>query len=280
MPEGPEVRIVAEQLAAELIGATLISVEIDTHSRYHKGGIPGYDSARLPARIVDITVKGKQILWIFDGGWYALSFLGMEGKWVWESRTHSNLWMTFTNRTIYYDDSMHYGGITFYDNLSNIQAKVDTIGPDLLAYALFLRGYVSLDPSEYITAERWHAAFRNPRLKNKEVGVFLLDQARFSGVGAYLCAELLYAVKVRPNRPLGALTDEEIRDMRMCILHMIFRAYAARGNTIKSYETPYGEKGAFECVVYGKKVCPQGHPVEKMKLKDGRNRHWVPAVQL
>lgn len=297
-PESPECRIVAEHLARQFTGATLLYLRWDTHSRYNREDISGYSEvqARFPAVVKGVTIKGKHIIFIFESAgniFYAISFLGMEGKWLLEPGSHSNLTLHFgrqmagqitlniVERILYFDDSRHFGAISFYPTTAALMTKLNTFGPDVLAYALYLQGQLpDLPESEHITPERWRDKFRNKRLTGKEVGAFLLDQSRYAGLGNYLRVEVLYATKVSPHRPLGQLTDFEIEAMRQAALDIVYRSYRSQGHTLKSYRTPYGDKGEFECVVYGKTHCPLGHPVIKTTTKDGRTAHWVPNVQV
>lgn len=300
MPEVSEVRVVAEHLYRELTGKTLLSIQWDTYSRYNREEISGYSSviSYFPAIVQYITVKGKQIIFAFQSTvvssycFYMTSFLGMEGKWIWEPESHSNLTFSFgrqvagliklniKERTLYFDDSRHFGGISFYPTLSALTDKLKTIGPDVLAYALYLQGKnPDLPEPEHITTERWREKFRNKRLVNKEVGVFLLDQGRYAGVGNYIRAEALYKARISPHRSLGQLTDDEIEQLRLAVFDIAYRSYLSQGHTLRSYRTPYGDKGEFECVVYGKSTCPLGHPVIKTQTKDGRTAHWVPNIQ-
>lgn len=297
IPESSEVRIVAEQLGRELSGSIVLYIFWDAYSRYSREEISGYAEVRskFPARIQLITVKGKHIIFVYQSiatveTFYMISFLGMEGKWTSQKGNHSNLWFLFgqpleTNtylleKVLYYDDSRHFGAISFYPNQAALTTKLNTFGPDVLAYALYLQGQLPTLPiSEHITADIWRAKFRNPRLLNKEVGVFLLDQNRFSGVGNYQRCESLYIARVSPHRPLGQMTDAEIEALRLAVFDIVYRAYIARGATLRTYQTPYGEKGEFQCVVYGKAYCPLGHPVTRTPTKDKRTAHWVPAIQ-
>jgi formamidopyrimidine-DNA glycosylase len=300
MPECCEARVVAEHLAKSLTGLTLLSLQWDQFSRYNREEITGYADvqSKFPATIKGVTVKGKHIIFIYQAvqsqdTFYSISFLGMEGKFLWEPESHSNLTFHFgyqiqgqiklnvVERILYFDDSRHFGAITFYPTDAALITKLNTFGPDVLAYAMYLQGmFPDLPESEHITAERWREKFRNKRLVGKEVGVFLLDQGRFSGVGNYIRAESLYKSRISPHRPLGQLTDAEIEALRLAVFDVVYRSYRSQGHTLKSYRTPYGEKGEFECVVYGKSICPLGHPVTKTVTKDGRTAHWVPNVQI
>lgn len=300
MPEGVEVRVIADSLARDLIGLTITDVEWDTRSRYDREDLPGYDAVehRFPGLIENIWVKGKRIIFtlvsqVDKKKFYLFSFLGMEGKWCHERQKHSNLWLNIgkkfdttpplfiVERVLYYDDTRHMGRVEFLANDEILKEKLDQIGPDILAYALYQKGNLpSLPESEHVTSEKWREKFRNPRLKNKQVCDFLLDQKRFGGIGNYIRNEALYIARVRPDRSLGSLSDDEIEKLRLAVIDIVYRSYMAQGLTIRSYWDPDRNKGSFKCLVYGQEKCPQGYPVIKSTFKDGRTSHWVKEIQV
>ncbi len=297
MPEGPEVRTITDKLSARLRGKILLRMGWDSTSKYSEG-LSGYDNLilpYLPLTIENVTCKGKQIFFhlikilLIDEQShiyrvYLNSTLGMEGKWVWKSDTHSNFWLTVGDsvvdalgsdrlpislivryQVVYFDDVRHYGNLTL-KNEQGYQDKLTEIGPDLL--------------TEEVAFPTWLDKARHKRIENKQICDFLMDQKYFSGIGNYLKAEVLYKAKIRPDRILGDLTDDDLKRILMHSMTIIRLSYSYGGLTIKSYWDPDGNKGRYPREVYEKETDLLGNPVIKSKFKDGRTTHWVPTVQI
>src|SRR3989304_5872633 len=79
---------------------------------------------------------------------------------------------------------------------------------------------------------------KNTRLNNSQICAFLMNQKYFSGLGLYLCCEILYLSKIKPDRILSELTDDEIKELFDVILTTVKRSYDSGGHTIKSYISP------------------------------------------
>src|SRR5437868_8345586 len=151
MPEGPEVKVIADALNQTLRGLTLINLSYDIGSRYakttDKNAVWRQQHQQflglLPLTLHGITTKGKRLIWQFDRDMAIVSFLGMEGHWMFQPEKHSNLWLDFgrilpttpqlrvIERTLYYDDSRHFGFIEFCFGRSALQSALKHIGPDL-----------------------------------------------------------------------------------------------------------------------------------------------------
>ncbi len=278
MPEGPEVRVIADCLRKLLVGKQLLQITTNDLTRY-RNGIPRYSDVEryLPLWVLDVTTRGKKIIFCFSGDSkeereiYLVVSLGMEGRFVLMPDQHSGVQFDFNDEErntvidIYFSDSRHFGLLEFVFGKDELFQRLKDIGPDIL--------------QEEISTERWREIVRNPRFRNKIICDFLLDQKRVSGIGNYLRAEILYRARIRPDRRLSELTDEELERIRVEAIQTARESYFARGLTIKSYCDLTGNKGGFECQVYKQKTDPFGNPVVAQVLTDGRTIYWVPALQ-
>lgn len=300
MPEGPEVHTIADWLASQVIGAKVLNIEYSTTSRYAKlkplrdeegkplldeneepvlgeVGLDGLDELRqrLPLTIIEVDAKGKKIIFMLEGDdneepIFLISSLMMEGKWTWDDAKHSDLWLDLEmpdaeKKNLYFNDSRHFGILEIAFGEKALLDRMSDVGPDLL--------------TDDITDEEWLKKLRNGRIKNKKIGLYLMEQKYFSGIGNYLRAEILYAAKISPHRTLASLSDDEALTIFDEARRLIGEAYDAQGATLATYRNPHGGKGAFQVVVYNKKVDPQGNPVVAEDIGDKRSTHWVPAVQ-
>ena len=299
MPEGPEVHTIADWLESQVVGYTLHKIKYNETSRYGKlkpicdstgeqlfddtdkpllkeVGLEGLLELKdlLPLTITEIAAKGKKIIFLLEGkdtSVFLVSSLMMEGKWQWEQGKHSDLWLVVSSpsgekHNLYFDDSRHFGTIEIVFGEQNLLIRLKEVGPDLL--------------TDEITDREWLSKIRNGRIKNKKIGLFLMEQKYFSGIGNYLRAEILYAAKISPHRILSSLSDQEALCLLSKSCSLIRESYEAQGATLATYRNPHGGKGGFQVLVYGKKTDPDGNPVIAEDIGDKRSTHWVPSIQI
>ena len=290
MPEGPEVHTIVDHLGPQITGKHLLSIGWDDKSKY-RDGLDLYDelSRFLPIKIESLICKGKQIFIklvnrytvngiSYEGVFYLNCTLGMEGRFIWEPETHSNLWielgdlnecnnvkLVIVDKTLYFDDSRHFGNITILTELDYAD-KIKAIGPDLL--------------TDEITREEWLSKAHNKRISKKQICDYLMEQKYFSGIGNYLKAEILYAARIKPDRSMANLSEDDLMTILKCAQNKIRESYQSNGLTIRSYIAPDGSTGTFERVVYGKETDPYGNKIVQTVFKDKRTTHWVPGVQI
>lgn len=285
MPEAAEVRIIADVLGELCIGKFLIAIDHDSQSRYAKSPMRRLEQFRslLPRKILDVRTKGKKI--IFDlGGIYMISFLGMEGQWRVQPANHSNLTLSIgeikyfkhsqtqeqtklcvIERILYYDDSRHFGALDLLFSDEELDKYLSRLGPDIL--------------QTIVTSEEWKKIFSLKRIQNKQITAVLLDQSVVSSLGNWLRCQILYDSKINPGKLVSDLTMTELESLRVHSHRIVREAYAKKGASLRTYVDPYGRKGDYEPVIYGKKKDPHGNPVVGETFKDGRTTWWCPAVQ-
>jgi endonuclease-8 len=262
MPEGPEVKIVTDWLIKYCSGCIIRDnskfTEINT------------------AVINRIHCKGKHIFFeLFVNGVlkYLSSHLAMTGRWTNTRGEYTKAWMVLYNPIVkqdwvlYYDDKRNFGKIILISP-QEYQIKLSDIGPDLL--------------SDVIDPKDWYTKIKNNRIKPKMICDFLLEQKYFSGIGNYLKSEILYICKIKPDRPLCSLSDEEINKILEVSLATIRESYSYGGLTIEDFWSPEGKKGVYPCRVYSRKTDDHGFHVITAKLKatkGDRTTHWVAEVQ-
>ena len=258
MPEGPEVKIVTNWLQKVCTKAIIVN-----NSKFPQ--LNGFT-------ITHVHCKGKQIFFHLSKDpevVYLNSRLGMTGRWTSTEAKHTRFWMMIqtlgcANMVIYYDDVRNFGDIEIQDQ-NKYDLKLKSIGPDLLSD--------KIDPIE------WTQKLRNKRIKTKQICDFLLEQKYFSGIGNYLKSEILYICKIKPDRQVQSLTDNEIKLLLEVSLQVIQESYQSGGLTIKDFWSPEGYQGKYCCKVYNKSQDSNGFTVIKDTFKDGRTTHWVTEIQ-
>lgn len=273
MPEGPEVRVMADQLSKMLIGKKMVEISFDQKSKCSREKITQGKRFLLlqeinpqPSKVVDVTSDGKTLIFWFENGHALTTGLGMEGRWLESPTKHSNAWITFEDQSrIYFDDSRHFGNLRYYTSEAAVVADLDDLhGPDILA--------------EEVPEEEWRRIFR--RYPRREICSALMDQKIVAGIGNYLKSEILYEARIRPDRKISELSDDQLELLREISHRLIRQSYAAQGLSIRTYLAPDGTKGTFQLAVYKRSCDDRGNPVITGVFSDKRTTHWVPTVQL
>lgn len=292
MPEGPEVRRVADYLQKRLPGLELVEIGWDQTGRYRGEGLPRYETFKkyLPMIITRVFTRGKNILFELKHSkdenivFYIANHLIMTGKWLYEPTKHSNLWLVlgkYWNTKprirelihLYFDDARHQGHVELYFSYSDlVQNKFNKkIGPDLLDAALT---GVSL-------LQDWKISIKNTRRRNVEIKNYIKEQKHFSGIGNYLRAEILYESKISPFRKLKDLTNEEIELIYNKSLEIMKNSYLSHGLTISDYRDPEGFDGTYEVKIYNREEDPLGNKVVAHDKNNASKQtiYWVPEIQ-
>jgi len=168
---------------------------------------------------------------------------------------------------IYFEDHRHQGAVEFKSR-NELDTKLKKLGPDLLSESISYDQYSRIF---YVTAKR------NPEW---QICQFLMDQSKLSGIGNYLKADVLYLCRIRPDRLLKNISEQDVINLYNTSIGLIKEAFQAGGLTIKNFYTIDGEVGLYNKRIYGRKYDVYGNQVIKTELKDKRTTHWVPAIQI
>lgn len=288
MPEGPEVFIIATVLDSKCRNKKILNISTHPDSRYTKKekiDTPPYVNY-IPDKRFDpcigktikgVQSKGKKIIFILNNDSYLLSSLAMEGRWTLEDTfptdtSHLSVSIELPNEYLLFRDSRHFGDLTYCKSLSDLNASLKSVGPSWIPSEMFNQK-VTLD---YFT----NVLQGNSRIKNKPIMIFLMDQKFTSGIGNYIRAEALYKARINPNRTIGSLTSQEIKNLFVAIKEVMKDALKSGGHTLKSYFTPIGNKGGYVPIVYGRtKTLDTNMPVIREFDSQKRTIHWVPSLQ-
>lgn len=264
MPESPEVAFLAQKLTSEFGGRTLSAVEI-LSGRYKRHGAPkgfhGFVQA-LPARLQNVSKKGKVLFFEFNNGWTIISRLGLTGFWYknnevpkWKVSPHVGMSFTFGRDRMAYDDQLSYGTLVFCKQ-DEAQKVKEGLAPDIM------------DVKWMAVKERVHKL----RASKKIEDVLVDQKAVVSGIGNYLKSEILYDAKIAPMRKVGTLSDEDWRCLLRSARNLVMRIVKVMTE---------GSEDDYEKTmrVYRKKTDRKGNKVVSYTSDNGRTTYWVPSVQ-
>jgi DNA-formamidopyrimidine glycosylase len=218
--------------------------------------------AQLPAVVKEVSCKGKTLYAVLEGTSkpvYVVHSLMMSGswgkkdtcfsKWCIELEGHGDLW---------FRDPRALGTVWFTGDRSELDAKLDSLGPDVLR--------------EEFTLPAFKRSIKDRARKN--IAALLMDQSVLAGAGNVIKCEALYYACIDPTRKAGSLTDAE-QELLFEALYVIPRkAYNSKGISIKDFEID-GAHGEYQdkLAIYGKKGA------KRTATPDGRTTYWDPKRQ-
>ena len=267
MPEGPEVKRIATDLAKEVSDRYLIEVTV-LSGRYLKKDIPGLNDFKkdLPTKIVGVGSHGKFLYILMSNGINIWSTLGMTGKWSRDHSRYSRVQFKFgCNSTVYFDDIRNFGTLKFVYGPNVLRYRLEKLGPDML--------------SEDVSSEKFMICLRKKDKWN--ITKALMDQTVIAGVGNYIKAESLWLAAINPHKTISDITDGELELLNRAIKEVMRVSYKHGGATFLTHKNFSGEKGDYSnrFLCYNRKLDAEGNKVIKTSTPDGRTTHWAPDRQ-
>jgi endonuclease-8 len=216
MPEGPEIRRAADEVAAAIVGTPTEAVNFAfDHLKQYEPILTGEPIERVETR-------GKAMLIRFANDYNIYSHNQLYGKWIVRDaydlpETNRQLRLAIHNArksALLYSASeievLHNGELASHPFLSKL-------GPDLL--------------NERITVADVAARFGEEQFCRRRLTTLLLDQGFLAGTGNYLRSEILFVARIHPTlRPVDC-TDGQILALSEAALALTRRSYATGGIT-------------------------------------------------
>ena len=277
MPEGPEVRTVADKLRPCLVNRVITGAYKGDRAK-----TVGFDNLKCPATIIGVRSYGKKVIIDLNTGHMIIVSLGMSGRLQYTAGNHSHIRFDISDcqingsfkvmksaSSLYFDDSRYMGGVDIIPN-AGIPLYFKDIGLDLLQLAI--------DEKTWIPLGTWLGIFGQKKLMKRAICDVLIDQSLVAGIGFYLQTEILYYSGIRPERTAESLTQEDWDRIRINAHKVINLSYAYGGFTIESFISPDDSYGMYPARIYGKTHDSLGNPVIDKKW-GGRTLHFVLAIQ-
>lgn len=280
MPELPEVETICRDLKA-IIGKK-VSFNKLLDGRVFK--TPFYKMAGRDVTVKNIERHGKYILIRFSQ--YAMIIhLGMSGKLILdygnvEIPKHTSWIIQFTDGIqLRYIDFRYFGNTWHLPYDEAIQYVQSKIGPEVWD----------------INAESFILRTKQPKYRNKEIKVLLLDQKYIAGVGNIYASEICYESFILPTKLVGELTDKQIEHIYYATKKVLEKAIQNNGTSFKDYRNAKNQTGnnqhylkAYKqieckrCLSNASKTLGPDHnlefPMHKEKIKD-RMTYWCTDCQ-
>lgn len=216
MPEGPEIRRIADRLGKVLSGQQLTEVWFAFEH------LKSFEPLFTGQRVVSVNSWGKALLTSFDDGHIIYSHNQLYGRWA-VGRIHSPPQLTRSLR-LSLSTARHVAQLYSASDISIWHADtlqehpfLSKLGPDLLTHAV---------TRDMILDRLQQRAFARKRL-----GGLLLDQHFLAGIGNYLRSEILFFAGILPKWRACDVSLERQQRLADVILEITHRAYDLAGVT-------------------------------------------------
>lgn len=216
MPEGPEIRRVADRLGKVLVGRPLVQTWFAFAEIAPMAGRLGR------SRVTAVDCWGKALLITFSDGHVLYSHNQLYGVWRIHRRGHAPT----SGRTLRarLTTATHAASLYSASDISlwttetvRQQPFLARLGPDLLTHD------VSVGDIE--------ARLTESRFAGRGLGGLLLDQGFYAGIGNYLRSEILFYAGLSPRQRPRDLTAAQRQRLARVILATIQQAYRQAGVT-------------------------------------------------
>ncbi len=218
MPEGPEIRRAADQLAKALQGKPVEHIEV---------GLPHlrqYVSTLIGCTVTELETRGKALLTHFDCGLSVYSHNQLYGKWVVAKRDK----LLPTNRSLRLALHTEQHSVVLYS-----ASDISVLDPIGIQEHKFLRNIGPDILSKSLTEEMIVERLNLPAFKNRSLAVLYLDQKFLAGLGNYLRSEILFTAGLHPDKKPSQLLEQQKRRLAQVTLTITQRSYKTGGYTIE-----------------------------------------------
>lgn len=273
MPELPEVETIKNQLRPSFPARIENVIESDVIESLLKPKNREFDLKNLD--IIDVSRKGKMLIFHLSENKFLLSHLGMSGSWRLSDRPlgikHTHLQLEMKKDEDYYFlsyvDPRRFGHF-FYFEKERAEKKLKELGVDIADKKNFTADYLA------------------PLLKkypNRQLKEFLLEQKFFAGVGNYIASEICARAGIRPTRRNGKVTKAEVSRIVDASFSVLEGQIKNKGLTFSGgYSDTSGDvgEGVKDLVVFWQESCGLCGvtPVKKIVIK-GRGTFYCPKCQ-
>lgn len=224
MPEGPEVRRYADQLAEALVPKKIVDFAARTKKARH--WLSEHHSELIGRTILSVTAHGKNIIGTIEGGYYFYSHQMMWGRWnilplkeakVVDKRERARILVRGKAAILMSAPVFEVGSGDPYEQIKYLK----NLGPNILSY-----DEEKFDKKEFLRR------LELEENRSKTIGAALLDQAILAGIGNYLRAEILFLARMDPWELVADLSKKEKQLLCQLIPEIAARAYEREGVTV------------------------------------------------
>lgn len=216
MPEGPEIRRVADRLEKAIAG------EVARRVAFGQARLERHADELTGRRVISIRPRGKALLTRFDNGLVIYSHNQLYGRWYTcaphkPPRTGRSLRVAIETDKRW---ALLYSASDIEVMDENELAEhpfLAKLGPDLL--------------DDDTTPTKIRKRLDDPRFRGRSLGSLLLDQSFVAGIGNYLRSEILFFAGLRPSVRPKDLKPKKRAELARVARAVIKRSYRTGGLT-------------------------------------------------
>ncbi len=269
MPELPEVEVTRRSFADRIAGAEIRAALMGKPLRWPLGGDPTMLTGRL---VLAVGRRGKYLLIQLDQG-VLLVHLGMSGSLQFASElpergVHDHFELHTSRGVLRLHDPRRFGAVVLVDSMEDPRARklLDGLGVEPLEPGFEPAGF--------------HMALQQRRASIKQV---LLAGDVVVGVGNIYASEALFMAGIRPTVRADRLSRPRATRLHGAIVHVLQRALALGGSTLRDFSSADGQSGYFQmdAMVYGREGQPCracGTPIRQLR-QGQRSTYFCPRCQ-
>jgi len=273
MPELPEAEVVARQIRARLLGATLMETWIGRADIVREGY--GHRAWYLGSELRSVERFGKSVALGFEKDHqvrYLVAELGMTGLLLFPSAQpkfpqHVHVQMTFAGGR---ESVLRYWNPRRFGRLS----LLDRTGLDR-----YLARRFGCDPLT-VSWKDFHRLIKERRGRLKPL---LMHQQAIAGIGNIYANEILFRAGLHPNTQASRLPIAKVERLYQMTREVLHEAIACGGSSVRDFFAPDGTEGQFKHrhLVYGKEgsPCPNRCGQTIRRLQSERSSFFCPTCQ-
>jgi len=274
MPEGPEIRLAADQLERAIAGKSLLDV-------YFKfDALKPFEKQLANSRVLRFETRGKALLTHFACGLTVYSHNQLYGLW----RVVKSGAAPAGKRDLRFSITAKDRQALLFSasDISVLETErvsahpfIQKLGPDCLDAAL--------------TAQALHQRLVLPQFSGKSVAGLLLDQSFLAGMGNYLRSEVLFEAQIAPKANPKSLSEAAQLRLAQALIDVPQRSYRSKGVTnlrALDHAKPIVRRGQHEYETYRFAIFERDGlpcyecctPVERIAI-GSRRLYFCPSCQ-
>ena len=271
MPELPEVEIAARSLAAQVNGATITAIAHLDWERMVETPLSEFYHELVGRQIRRVGRRAKWIMIELDADWTLAVHLRMSGILLVEAAgsprdPHTHLVLELHDgRQIAFNDQRKFGRVRLLDPQRRAVLDAEH-GPEPLESGF------TVEVLTQILAKR-----------STKIKPLLLDQHLIAGLGNIYVSEALWLAQIHPLTRASDVRPDAIPALHMAIRHVLEKAIANQGSTLRNYRNGYGQSGTMQdhFFVYDRAEQPCercGSVIERIVVAQ-RSTYYCPSCQ-
>ncbi|MCZ6647065.1 MAG: bifunctional DNA-formamidopyrimidine glycosylase/DNA-(apurinic or apyrimidinic site) lyase [SAR324 cluster bacterium] len=271
MPELPEVETIVRELRPMVTGRTVVDVAVFRADALGSLGPDEFRAALCGKRILNVTRRGKFLIFELSPAGYLICHLRMTGKFAVTTaparpERHHRVWFHLDDGSVMiFQDMRCFGTLAVVERLPDAPSLAK-LGMDPLSRGFSLKWLAGALGRSKSPLKHW-----------------LMDQTKIAGLGNIYTAEILFRAGLSPLRPACQVGDEETAQLHRATREVLRRAIRKNGTTISDFRRVDEKTGEFQNFlrVYGKErePCLSCHtPIAKIRQQQ-RSTFYCPSCQ-